>query len=158
MNKTFNNSFEKGSNSISSLLRLAKEEQVRLNKLGEKINTRREAIDKVIDILEGNAFKSSINFTSVLNDIPGMTEQVNSEISNSSMNYPYNNAFITEPSTTLRGCFFSYGSVVIEVIINDFKYLDRYSENSQWDINLFKKETISNIRGYCSPGTETKPR
>jgi hypothetical protein len=90
MNKTFNSSFEKGSDSTSSLLRLAKEEQVRLNNLGTKINTRREAIDKVIDILEGTAFNSSINFTSALSDIPTIADQAESLTPDTSLNYPYN--------------------------------------------------------------------
>jgi hypothetical protein len=37
------------------------------------------------------------------------------------INMQSEHTFIMEPSTTLQGCFFSYGNVVVEVIINDFK-------------------------------------
>ena len=56
-------------------------------------------------------------------------------------------AFLHEPPGLLVGCAFLYKGIQVKVYVSEFKYIkNRFSLNSNWDIELFKKETISKIR------------
>lgn len=55
--------------------------------------------------------------------------------------------FIDEPPGNLIGCQFIYDdNIKIVIYVDSLKYLEKFDVEMQWDIEKFKKETISKIK------------
>lgn len=66
----------------------------------------------------------------------------------SSMNKPYTHyVFLHEPPCHLNGAEFYYeNGQIVEIYVDDYRYLNRFDESCDWDIVLFKLETVSRVK------------